>query len=167
MSLTGNPTLTTAAAITNDGFWPDLSIADLLNNYRVPAEYADAVISTGLLMAIVRVNDALYPVKEAVVSLGFSTFATYVAVHHPLSVNSINVLTINYHNAVHTRAKAGLLQQFNSMNRKPNAENAAKESETTEQYWLDESQLSIKALFDAVLPDAGVLSCANVHVSLL
>ncbi|WP_432745787.1 head completion/stabilization protein [Methylobacter sp. G7] len=167
MSLTGNPTLTSASAITNDGFWPNLSIADLLNNYRVPAEYADSVISTGLVMAIVRVNDVLYPVKEAVVSMGFNVFAAYVAAHHPQAVNSVNMLELNYHNAVHTRAKAGLLQQFNSMNRKPNAENAAKESESTEQYFLDESQLSIKALFDAVLPDAVVFGSANTYASLL
>lgn len=167
MSLTGNPALTMAAAITNDGFWPNLTMADLLNNYRIPAEYADAVISTGLIMAMVRVNDALYPVKEAVVSLGYSTFAAFCAAEHPTAINSVNVLAMQYHHAAFTRAKAGLLQQFNSMNRKANAENAAKESDDTEQYWLDESQASIKALFDAALPDAGVLGSANTYVALL
>jgi hypothetical protein len=167
MSLTGKPALTTAAAITNDGFWPDLALGDLLTKYRIPAEYADDVIKTGLMMAILRVNDQLEAVKAAIVALGFTTLADYASVHHTREVGGINALQLQYEHAVFARAKAGLLKQFNTLNRKPEAENAAKESNDTEQYWLDESQGCIKAFFDLIVPASNTLGKANARVVLL
>ncbi|MGJ0489611.1 head completion/stabilization protein [Methylobacter sp.] len=167
MSLTGKPALTTAAAITNDGFWPDLALGDLLTKYRIPAEYADDVIKTGLMMAILRVNDQLEAVKAAIVALEFTTLAGYASVHHAREVGGINALQLQYEHAVFARAKAGLLKQFNTLSRKPEAENAAKESDDTEQYWLDESQGCIKAFFDLIVPASNTLGKANARVVLL
>lgn len=166
MSLTGKPSLTTADAITNDGFWPALTLADLLNKYRIPSEYADDVIKTGLLMAMIRVNEKLAPVKKALQDLGYTTLASYSLANAKL-IAGVDVMLTEYQNAVFCRAKAGLLKQFETLNRRPQAENAAKESDNTEQYWLDESQASIKAFFTAVLPDETVLTKANAHVVLL
>jgi hypothetical protein len=167
MSLTGKPALTTAAAITNDGFWPDLALGDLLTKYRIPAEYADDVIKTGLMMAILRVNDQLEAVKAAIVAIGFTNLVEYASVHHTREVGGINALQLQYEHAVFARAKAGLLKQFNTLNRKPEAENAAKESNDTEQYWLDESQGCIKAFFDLIVPASNTLGKANARVVLL
>jgi hypothetical protein len=167
VSFTGKPALTTAAAIENDGFWPSLSIGDLLNKYRIPAEYADDTIKTGLMMAMIRVNDALDEVKAAIVALGFATLADYASVNHTRTVGGINALQLQYEHAVFARAKAGLLKQFNSMNQKPEAENAAKTADETEKYWLDESQGCIKAYFDLIVPNSTKLGKANTRAILL
>jgi hypothetical protein len=167
MSLTGKPALTTEAPVENDGFWPSLAIGDLLNRYRIPSEYADDVIKTGLMMAMIRVNDQLEDVKAAIIALGFTTLDEYASVHHIREVGGINALQLQYEHAVFARAKAGLLKQFNTLNRKPEAENAAKESDETEQYWLDESQGCIKAFFDLIVPASNTLGKANARVVLL
>lgn len=167
MSLTGKPGLTTVAAIDNDGFWPTLQIADLMDKYRIPSEYADGVISTGLLLAMVRVNSTLEPVKQAILTLGHVDLTAYIAALPARQIGGIDVLITEYENAVFSRAKAGLLMQFKAINRRPQAENAAKEDPEMEVYWLDESQRSIKAFFDALLPAQYTPSKASVYSALL
>jgi hypothetical protein len=166
MSLTGKPALTTAVAITNDGFWPNLTLAELMDNYRIPPEYADGVIKTGLTLSIINVNEKLAAVKAQLIADGYATLEAYTTAHSE-PINSKQVLAELYKHAVFTRAKAGLLQQFNTLNRKPNAENAAKESDDTEAYWLDESQSAIAQFFKRFLPDEIVMSKANTLAVLL
>lgn len=166
MSFTGKPALTTLAAISNDGFWPSLEMADLVNQYRVPSEYADDVVKTGLTMAIVRVNAKLAEVKTAIKDLGHNSLANYAAVVDS-EVNGQDVLALHYRHAVFCRAKAFLLKQFNTLNQKPEAENAAKTANETEQWWLAESQKSIGDLFKFVLPDLYVSEPSLAYVGLI
>jgi len=166
MSLTGKPSLTSASDITNDGFWPDLMLGDLMDKYRIPPEYADQVISSGLVMALIRVNDQLLAVKTELETLGFSTLLSYAQSNTQL-INGEERLITEYQNAAFCRAKAGLLQQFNSLNRKPVAENDAKESKDTEQYWLDCSQTSIAVFFKTVLPDTPISTKSGVTAVLM
>lgn len=168
MSLTGKPALTTPGDIANDEFWPDLAIGDLISKYRIPPEYDDLVIKTGLIQSIVTVNSKLAAIKLAVQDLGYTDFTGYAEAVHSATINDANILLLHYEHAVFTRAKADLLKQFNSLNRKANAENAAKESDDAGGFWLNASQGSIKALFNAVLPeDETTPGTANVHVALL
>jgi hypothetical protein len=166
MSLTGKPALTTAAAVTNDGFWPNLTLADLMNNYRIPSEYADGVIQTGLNLALINVNLKLASVKAKLVLDGYATLAAYTTAH-PEALNGKQVLEELYKHAVYARAKAGLLMQFATINRRPQAENQAKEGDDMETYWLDESQAAIAEFFRRFLPAELVLSNANTLAVLL
>ncbi|MGZ5025697.1 MAG: head completion/stabilization protein [Methylobacter sp.] len=166
MSLNGKPSLTTAAALANDGFWPELLLGDLMDNYRIPSEYADNVIKTGLTLAMIRVNDKLGKVKAKLQTDGYDSLADYTAAH-PEPINDSDVFTEHYKNAVFCRAKAGLLKNFQTINRRPQAENQAKEGDDTEDYWLDESQASIAELFRRVLPDEPVFSKHNTFAALI
>jgi hypothetical protein len=166
MSLTGKPALTTAAAVTNDGFWPNLTLADLLNNYRIPSEYVDGVIQTGLSMALINVNQKLVSVKAKLVLDGYASLTAYTTAH-PEALNGKQVLDELYKHAVYTRAKASLLMQFASINRRPQAENQTKEGDDMETYWLDESQAAIAEFFRRFLPAEPVLSKANALAVLL
>ena len=152
MSLTGKPGLTTVADIANDGFWLDVSMAELMNRYRLPSEYADDTIKTGLTLAIIRVNEKLVRAKAAILLLGFATFADYVTAN-PKPLAGDDELNIDYKHAVYCRAKAFLLQQFKTMNRKAVAENEANESEETEEFWLDESKKSVAVIMKVIFPD--------------
>ncbi|MEE7625446.1 head completion/stabilization protein [Methylobacter sp. Wu8] len=166
MSLTGKPALTTAAAVTNDGFWPDLTLADLMNNYRIPSEYADGVIKTGLNMALINVNLKLASVKAQLVLDGYVSLAAYTTAH-PEALNGKQVLEELYKHAVYARAKAGLLMQFAAINRRPQAENQAKEGDDMETHWLDESQAAIAEFFRRFLPAETVFSKANTLAVLI
>lgn len=166
MSLTGKPSLTTAAPFVNDGFWPDLSVGELVDKYRIPAEYADPTIQWGLTLAVVNVNLDLEAVKAAMVALGHNTLAAYIAAN-PAPLNDTDRLTIQYTHAVYAFAKAQLLQQFNSMNRRENAAAAAKEAPETEQYWLDESAKAVQQLFAKFLPLEPKTANRGVHAALI
>ena len=166
MSFSGKTALTTLAPMVNDGFWPDLAIAELIDGYRIPPEYADAVIITGLKLSAIRVNELLDDAKTEIKRLGHANFAAYASAD-PLQINNSPVVLECYKSAVFSRAKAFLLQQFNSLNRKPEAENAAKESRDTEVFWLDASQINIQMLIKRVLPNANTPSKAGVYVAML
>jgi hypothetical protein len=166
MSLTGKPQLTTNTPLANDGFWPDLIMAELLSQYRVPAEYADDTIQLGVTMAMVNVNEALGQVKAAIIALTYTSLQNYCD-SNVKQVNGEDVLMLQYKHAVFCRAKAFLLQQFNSMNRRAVAENAAKEAPETEQYWLDQSQAAIASFFAQFLPESSVSANSGVYVTLL
>ena len=166
MSLTGKPELATAEPITNDGFWLDVSTADLMGKYRIPAEYVGDVITWGLTLSVVRVNNALQRAKNEMITLGFSTFDAYLIANSE-QVGGYEIMQMHYEHAVYARAKAALLQQFNTMNRRDKAENPAKESEETEQYWLDESAASMAAINKAIFPLEDFSSKAHLHVALI
>jgi hypothetical protein len=166
MSLTGKPALASAGLFSNDGFWPDLSLSDLMSDYRIPPEYADNTIKWGLTLAVTYINSQLQPVKDSVL-LTHAAFEDY-ADANPAEIGGLHPLLIHYRHAVYAHAKAYLLQQFNSLNRKENAENAAKESADTEQWWLTESHGAVLALFNAVLPDQTLFQPQfGVHVALI
>ena len=166
MSLTGKPSLTTPSPFVNDGFWPDLDIGQLMSRYRIPAEYADDTIKWGLTLALVNVNMELEPVKFAIIELGYTTADAYMLAN-PHDINNDDQLAIIYSHAVYAYAKAQLLQQFNSMNRRENAANAAKEAPETEQYWLDQSAAAVQKLFAQFLPQTTKTSTAGAYVALL
>lgn len=166
MSLTGKPALTTSAPVTNDGFWPALMLGELLENYRIPAEYADGVILTGLTMAMIKINQRLFAVKAKLMLDGYATLEAYTTAH-PELVNGKQVLEEHYKHAVFARAKAGLLKQFAAINRRPQAESQAKEGDDMEIYWLDESQASIAEFFRRFLPDQQVMSKSNTLAVLI
>lgn len=166
MSLTGKTAQTTQVSIDNDGFWPALSIGDLLGKYRIPSEYADATVETGLILGMIRTNEALVQVKTEIVSQGHDTFEDYLTANS-LPIGGSELLMVHYQHAVNSRAKAHLLQDFKTINRREVAENEAKESEQTEKFWLDESRKSVAAMLRHFFPDEKHTDSANFHVELI
>ena len=57
--VTDNPQIDTNKAITNDDYWPDLSVAELRQTQRVTASIADGEASNALQSAIYHVNHEL------------------------------------------------------------------------------------------------------------
>lgn len=166
MSLTGKPSLTNASPITNDGFWPDVEMADLMSKYRIPSEYADDTIKWGLSLAVIHVNEKLGRIKQLILSEAVETFEDYMQANSSPIFNR-ELMHVQYEHAVFSRAKALLLKQFVTMNRRQIAENEAKESEQTETYWLDQSQASVASLMKAFFPDEDFMRKSNFHVVLL
>jgi hypothetical protein len=166
MSLTGRTAQTTQITLEGDGFWPALSIGDLLGKYRIPSDYADSTVETGLLMGMIRTHESLERVKAKIQEDGHATFADYLTAN-PLPVGGSELLQIHYEHAAYSRAKAHLLQDFKTINRREVAENEAKESEQTEKFWLDESTKSVAAILRHFFPGEVFHNSANLHVELL
>ncbi len=82
MSFSGKPTTFVEQMIENDGFWPDLSVAEFQKGYRLPAEYLVDMLAADLTMAMVEVNADLAELKQRWRALGVNS----VEVPDPLNL---------------------------------------------------------------------------------
>lgn len=142
MSFSGKPTTFVEQAIENDGFWPDLSVAEFQRGYRLPAEYLVDLLADGIAFAMGEVNQDLAKRKAAWQAAGIASVES--ADPTVLQERTFHVAT--YKRAVYCRAKAYLLQQFATVNRRDTAENLAKEAPATEERFLAFSQQAVRLL---------------------
>lgn len=158
-SWTGKPELTVLTDIANDGFWVDLKMSDLVTWMRIPSEYDNDTIKRELIGSMIEVNRQLNPVK-ALLIINHASLSAYCTAH-PELIGGMDVVVSKYQEAVFSYAKAVLLQQFKTMNRKAEAENMAKESRETESYWLNRSLQAVLFFFKKFGIDASTLDSIN------
>ncbi|WP_443091376.1 head completion/stabilization protein [Basfia succiniciproducens] len=98
---------TTADIITNDGFYPDISISDYRNQSRLDGTVTTARVKDALIEAIATVNDEL---------ADFKTSANSTALEHLPStvINGESLLVYRYKRAVHCLATANLYERYAS-----------------------------------------------------
>ena len=138
----GNPTRIVDQVIENDGFWPNLSLAAFQGSYRLPGEYLAALLVEEMTTAMHEVNRDLAKLKARWQESGVSNLES--ADTTVLPERTFQAAT--YKRAVYTRAKAQLLSQFASVNRRTEAENVAKEAPETREAFLAFSQQAVRAL---------------------
>lgn len=139
MSFGGKPTTLVDRTIPNDGFWPDLELAEFQASYRLPAEYLPDMIVEGLVTGMGEVNLDLDLRKSAWQDLGFLSLEGSGMEREAFYLAS-------YRRAAYCRAKAFLLQQFATVNRRESAENLGKEGPETHELFLTYSQQSVRVL---------------------
>lgn len=142
MSFSGKPTTFVDLAIENDGFWPNLSVAEFQKGYRLPAEYLGEMLVTDLTTAMVEVNDDLAKCKARWQAAGIGSVES--ADSRLLPERTFKVAT--YKRAVYCRAKASLLTQFATVTRRESAENTGKELPERGETFLEFSQQSVRSL---------------------
>ena len=141
MSFSGNPTKFANQAIGNDGFWPELSIAEFQKAYRLPGEYLVELLAAELVTAMVEVNTDLAKRKALWQAAGVSIDVTDSAVRSEGFFRAEL-----YRRAVYCRAKASLLTQFATVNRREAAENVGKELPERSETFLAFSQAAVRSL---------------------
>lgn len=107
--------------LTNDGFWPDVNLADFQRNRSIPVDIPADLIRGALLAAVNEVNGALKEVRARHQAQGAVSAKD---VKGP-SFGSTNALIAQYQKAVFARAKADLMGEFISVSHKgqfPNQE---------------------------------------------
>lgn len=142
MSFSGKPTTFVEQAIENDGFWPDLSVAEFQKGYRLPAEYLVEMLVDELTTAVIEVNSDLAKLKARWQASGVSNVES--ADTTVLPERTFQAAT--YKRAVYTRAKASLLPQFATVNRRESAENVGKELPERSETFLAFSQAAVRSL---------------------
>ncbi|MGN2405310.1 head completion/stabilization protein [Pseudomonas viridiflava] len=142
MSFSGKPTTFVEQAIENDGFWPDLSVTEFQKGYRLPAEYLVDMLTADLTMAMVEVNTDLAKLKARWQAAGVSNVETADTTVLP----ERTFQTATYKRAVYSRAKASLLTQFATVNRRESAENIGKELPERSETFLAFSQAAVRSL---------------------
>ncbi len=142
MSFSGKPSTFVEQAIENDGFWPDLSVAEFQKGYRLPAEYLVEMLAADLTTAMVEVNTDLAKLKARWQGAGVSNVES--ADTTVLPERTFQAAT--YKRAVYSRAKASLLTQFATVNRRESAENVGKELPERSETFLAFSQAAVRSL---------------------
>ena len=153
MSFNGFSDKTVNSIVKNDGFWPDIDVAVFQSTYRLPAEYEQAMVEGNILLGILWANRQLAEYKAAQIAQGFDTAEAVLGDRY----DGKNTQTILYQRAVSCHAKALLLRQFATVNRREAANNEAKESEETEDKFMEFAR-------DAI---ADILGISRIGVSSL
>lgn len=138
-----------AATIRNDGFWPDVAVADFEHRRALPADLDQQTTGAALLAAVSEINLQLASHQAALQARGY-TSAT--AVPGPSlddgAGSGRNALTEQYLAAVFARAKAALLPEFASVTERATANNQVERSPDQRAQLLAESQQLVRSIKD-------------------
>lgn len=131
--------------IENNGFWPNLSLAEYQKAYRLPGEYLSETLVTQLFMAMGEVNADLARVEAALKEAGVLNLE---AMADPMTVQGwgYSFKLGLYKRAVYCRAKATALNDFATIGRREVAENTGKEAPERTETFLAYSQQAIRTL---------------------
>lgn len=111
---------------TEADFYPAIDFQDFIAVERVPREYREETIQHHLHLAMLHVHRVLNPTTCAWWrEHGYTQLADVPAE----LVNGRSALMIYYREAVYSLAKCTLLQEYATMNREDEAENAGKDAE--------------------------------------
>lgn len=107
--------------ITNNGFFPALTLAEFVTLFAIPSTIENDLLKAKLMVAMDEVNQKLNGYKNQQIGNGFSSLATVPG--DQLGGESAKVL--QYKQAVYAAAKAELINTSVSMARRAEAENSA------------------------------------------
>ena len=139
MSFNGLPDNEVTGTVQNDGWWPDLELEHFQNRYRLPAEYAQDMITENIQLAMLWTNDQLKEWKDDHVTLNYESLADVPGDQ----LGTETRFQILYTRATFCHAKALLLKQFATVNRREAAKNEAKESEESEDKFMEFARAAI------------------------
>lgn len=134
---------TVSQTIPASGFWPELKLAEFMELYRLPSEYAENLLLDHLALA------RLWAVKELEAWQAEQTAAGYATLEAvPLyGLPAEEGVTLRlYKRAVFCQAKALLLAQFATLERREAARNDAKEAPESADRFLAWAHQAIAAL---------------------
>ena len=117
MSFSAVSTGLSSLVVAGDGWWPDLPVADFQQTYRLPQEYADVLLQDHLELAAIWAQRQLEEWRQQREPEGCTALAS-------VPKGALRL----YQRAVFCHAKALLLAQFATVERREAAKNDAKES---------------------------------------
>lgn len=142
MSFTGKSQAFMDTSLVNDGFFPDISLGELQQVYRVPAEYKQELVEHHTRLAMADCNEQLAVKKAEWQLLGHESLADV----SNQELGGQRAKVDQYKRAVFCRAMGLMVLAFATLNRREQAENLAKESPDTFQDYMAESGRAIRRL---------------------
>ncbi|AMO55981.1 head completion/stabilization protein [Endozoicomonas montiporae] len=132
MSFSGKAHQTPEKTIQNQPFWPDLELADFVDNYRIPSDLPEGTVTGHLINAAIQVNSRLVTYRAEQRQSGYEHLEQVPSE----VINGQSIQVTLYHRAVCCMGKASVLRDFASIDRREPAENQAKTGEETEDRYL-------------------------------
>lgn len=138
-----------AATIRNDGFWPDVAVADFERRRALPADLDQQTTGAALLAAVSEINLQLATHQAELQAKGYANAAAVPGPRLGSSADAdadTNALTEQYLAAVFARAKAALLPEFASVTERTTANNQVERSPDQRAQLLAESQQLVRII---------------------
>lgn len=136
-----------AATIRNDGFWPDVAVADFERRRALPADLDQQTTGAALLAAVSEINLQLATHQAELQAKGYANAAAVPGPSLDDGADSgRNALTEQYLAAVFARAKAALLPEFASVTERATANNQVERSPDQRAQLLAESQQLVRSI---------------------
>lgn len=123
-------------------FYPAITRKEFFDAYRIPLELPLSTVDTHLRQGIINVRRALKEWKAEQEIAGCATLASVPQEE----VDDVGELTVLWNRAVYCEAKAEVLKETESANRREIAENSAKTSEETEEKYREFAQDAIRMI---------------------
>lgn len=131
---------TATTVLPGDGWYPDLAIAEFLEVYRIPAEYAEELTADHVALARMWAWRRLEAWKAEKRAEGFTSLESETFQGEKGGAAKL------YKRAVFCHAKALLLQQFPTIERRDSAKNDAKDAPDTANGFFAEADKALAAL---------------------
>ncbi|OLU22468.1 head completion/stabilization protein [Pseudomonas sp. PA15(2017)] len=120
--------------ITNDGFWPDIDIADLRDAQRINSNVTDARLETAVVNAMVTANRELVARKLRYQAQGHTSLEAVPADQ----IGERSILAILYQRAIYSATSAELAERYRSFDAtNSGAAKAEEETPTIDDYRRD------------------------------
>lgn len=132
MSFSGKQTEIVSKVVSNNGFYPDLDVAEFITLYRTPADLPQKTVEDQLLFAMIQINKRLETYRNRQEEIGILKLED-VAVE---LLGGVSVQISLYKRAVFSQAKAAILRDWPSVDRRSAGENLARSGEETEDHYL-------------------------------
>ncbi|MEZ6853137.1 head completion/stabilization protein [Halodesulfovibrio aestuarii] len=142
-AFSGHTSTASTAVVQNDGFWPEISVAEFQEIYRLPRDYAEPLLVNHLKLGVVWANRQLAEWKREVIMRGHGSLASMPEDEQGGALGDETTALLHYKRAVFSYAKALLLPQFATINRREAARNEARESEETTENFLAYAEQAI------------------------
>jgi hypothetical protein len=113
---------TSTRIVAGDGWWPDLSVGEFMGNYRLPAEYAEDMVEDHIAIA------RLWAVRQLAAWRAGQQAAGHASIDTVPVCGLAGEATRLFKRAVFCHAKALLLGQFVTVERREAARDAGKET---------------------------------------
>ncbi|WP_213132221.1 head completion/stabilization protein [Citrobacter sp. FP75] len=128
------------ATLTNDGFWPDLSLKEFQEQRSIPPDIDAGTVGQALITAAGEVNSKLQSVSDSNIGSGYATAAAVPGI----VIDGTNLLCGQYKKAVYALAKADLMGEFASIGRRES--HPGQESADTRNGLIAEASMVIRAV---------------------
>ncbi|MEI8244362.1 MAG: head completion/stabilization protein [Lentisphaerota bacterium] len=125
-------------------FWPTISTGTFYDEYRIPAELPAATVKGHLQQAVIRVRKALAEYRAAQELAGYEKLEDVPQDE----IDETGEKLLLFQRAVYCEAKAEILRETVTVDRRKDAENAAKSAPETEEKYREFAQDAMRLLVD-------------------
>lgn len=128
--------------LTNDGFWPDIDLADLRDAQRIASSVTNGRLETAVVAAMISVNRELSTRKLRYQAEGHNHLDAVPAE----KIAELSVLTHLYRRAVYSAASAEVAERYRSFDATNSGAAKAEEEEPTVDDYRRDSRFAIRDL---------------------